>query len=161
MQDCVSIRPALPDEHRALARLWHAGWHEAHAAYVPAELTRLRTFETFLDRIAVFEDRLRVAGPAGRPLGFCVIQDNEIYQIYVSRAARGTGIAAALLGDGEARLRQSGVTRARLDCVVENARAISFYKKHGWESAGLAKGMLETKQGPFAMPVLAFTKALA
>jgi ribosomal protein S18 acetylase RimI-like enzyme len=161
MQSGVAIRPALPDEHQALARLWHAGWHDAHAAFVPAELTRLRTFESFLDRIAGFEDRLRVAGPAGAPLGLCVIQDDEIYQIYASRAAHGTGIAAALLGDGEARLRQSGVTRARLECVIENARAIRFYEKHGWERVGQAAGMLETEKGPFAMPVLVFTKSLA
>jgi ribosomal protein S18 acetylase RimI-like enzyme len=156
----VSIRPAMPEEHPALARLWHAGWHDAHAAHVPAELTRRRTLENFCDRIAGFDDRLRVAGPAGAPLGLCVIQDDEIYQIYARRAARGTGIAAALLADGEVRLRHSGVTRARLECVIENTRAVRFYEKYGWHPAGTATGMLDTRQGPFAMPVLVFTKTL-
>jgi ribosomal protein S18 acetylase RimI-like enzyme len=88
----------------------------------------------------------------------CVTRGDEIDQLFVARAARGTGVAARLLADGEARLRAAGVTLARLDVATENARAIRFYEKHGWLRAEIATVTIE---GPFQIRVLVMTKALA
>jgi quercetin dioxygenase-like cupin family protein/GNAT superfamily N-acetyltransferase len=125
-------RPATPDELPALARLWEAGWHDAHDGLVPPDLVALRTTESFLDRLRGFGDALRVAGPPGAPLGLCVAHGDDIDQLYVAPAARGSGLAATLLADGEARLAAAGVAVGRIACAIGNDRALRFYAKHGW-----------------------------
>jgi GNAT superfamily N-acetyltransferase len=154
----LRVREAAASEYRALARLWHEAWHDAHDAHVPAALIALRTRESFLRRLPGFGDRLRVAGPEGAPLGLCTINGDEIDQLFVARSARGGGVAARLLADGEARLLASGVTTARLDCVIENARAIRFYEKHAWVRGEIKTVTLD---GPFQLRALVLSKILA
>jgi ribosomal protein S18 acetylase RimI-like enzyme len=154
----VHVRHAAEPEFPALARMWHESWHDAHDAHVPAALVALRTYDSFLVRLAEFGDRLRVAGPWGAPNGICVINHDEIDQLFVAREARGRGVAAALLADGEARLRDSGIALARLDVAIENTRAIRFYEKHGWEREEIRT---VTLNGPFDLRVLVLTKSLA
>ncbi len=161
------IRPAVAADLAPLADLappadlWHAAWHDAHAAHVPAELVELRTRDAFEQRLRGFGDRLRVAETPDGLAGLCVVQENRIDQIYVAAAARGTGAAALLLADGEARLRRSGATLAQLDCVIENHRAIRFYEKHFWRRQGVETGTVETAQGAFRLPLMILVKRLA
>jgi GNAT superfamily N-acetyltransferase len=143
-----------------LARLWHAGWHEAHAAIVPASLTRLRTLPAFRDRLAGMGGDMRAAGPEGAPLGFCAIKGDELYQLFVASEARGTGLSAALLEDGEKRLAARGVRRAFLLCANGNDRAARFYERAGWENLGLRREAVDTADGPFAFDLLRFEKTL-
>jgi ribosomal protein S18 acetylase RimI-like enzyme len=48
---------------------------------------------------------VRVVGTAGAPVGFCVVKDEELYQLFVAAESRGSGIAVELVADAEARLR--------------------------------------------------------
>ena len=160
MTELLTIRSALPEDLDPLARLWRDGWVEAHAAHVPPELTAKRTLQSFRTRLDGFGDRLRVAGPPGAPLGMCVIADDEIDQVFVAPKARGTGLAQALLNDGEARLAANGVTRAHLLCVIENSRAVRFYELQGWENTGPSSEAVYTEDGPFFFDVLRFEKTL-
>ncbi len=160
MKSRFDIRPARPGDMDPLARLWLEGWTEAHAAHVPPELTAKRPLESFRSRLDGFGDLLRTAGPEGAPLGLCAIKDDELDQIFVSSEARGTGLAGALLADGEARLAANGVTRAHLLCVIENTRAARFYEKHGWENTGPSLEAVFTDDGPFEFTVLRFEKTL-
>jgi ribosomal protein S18 acetylase RimI-like enzyme len=80
---------------------------------------------------------VRVAGPPGAPLGFCMLKGDELYQIYVAAEARGSDVAAALLADGEARLAARGVPVAWLACAIGNHRAARFYEKSGWQRIGI------------------------
>jgi len=155
------VRPIVPDDNDALARIWYEGWHEAHAHHVPRELVVLRTLPSFSDRIADMGDRMRVAGSAGAPVGLCAIRDGELDQLFVARAARGTGNAAALLANGEARLASSGVRRAFLLCVPQNIRAARFYARHDWVNMGECDEPVFTADGPFPLRVLRFEKTLA
>ena len=157
MQEIRSVAPADID---TLARLWHDGWREAHLAHVPAELTAKRTLASFRARLVAFGDDLRTAGAVGKPLGFCAIREDELDQIFVSRAARGTGLAAALLSDGEARLKDNGIIRAHLLCVIENVRAARFYERRGWENMGVFREPVQTEEGPFVFDLLRFEKTL-
>ena len=50
--DAISVRRAEPAEIGQLGQIWYDGWHEAHARILPAELTRVRTRESFEDRLA-------------------------------------------------------------------------------------------------------------
>ena len=102
------IRPATPADIPALTEIWYQGWHEAHAADVPAALTALRTRDDFTRRLIGFDAGLHVGGPDGAPLGFVALKPDEINQLYVAPSARGTGLAAALMADAEARLAAGG-----------------------------------------------------
>jgi ribosomal protein S18 acetylase RimI-like enzyme len=157
----IHVRPADAAEIDGLARLWHDVWHETHAPLQPAELIRLRTLESFRERLqAVFPD-IRVAGPPGTPIGFCAIRGAELYQLFVSSAARGAGVAAALIADAEARLAQRGVATAWLVCAIGNHRAARFYEKSGWRLTGTIVNPAETSLGPFPLQEWRYEKRLA
>lgn len=152
------IRPPMGEELDQLGRLWHDGWHEAHAHLVPPELTRLRTLESFRRRLETALPAIRVAGDPLDPLGFCWIREDELFQLFVRPAARGGGAAAALLADGEARLAEQRVRTAWLACAIGNDRAARFYEKSGWQRAGLYTNNAETAAGPIPIEVWRYEK---
>jgi GNAT superfamily N-acetyltransferase len=156
----IIVRPADPCETSALAKLWFDGWQDAHAEILPTELKRLRTLDSFRDRMSAALPRVRVIGPLGAPLGFSMIKGDELYQLYVAAAARGTGVAAALIADVEARLDEEGVAVVWLACAIGNARAARFYEKCGWNRAGTIVSELETSEGLFPLEVWRYEKAL-
>jgi GNAT superfamily N-acetyltransferase len=158
--DVGDVRQAEPFEINDLARLWHAGWQDAHATILPVELARHRTLEGFRGRLAENLAHTRVVGPLGHPAGFCMVESDELYQLYVRAEARGLGIAAALLADGEQRIATSGATTAWLACAIGNARAARFYEKHGWHRAGPMINKLETPDGVFPLEVWRYEKRL-
>jgi GNAT superfamily N-acetyltransferase len=106
----VRAAEAVDVEHLAL--LWYDGWQDAHAKLAPPGLVRARTHESFAARLVAALADTRATGPAGAPIGFYMLKDDELYQLYVARAARGAGVAAALIADAEARLAERGVTIA-------------------------------------------------
>jgi ribosomal protein S18 acetylase RimI-like enzyme len=144
-----------------LASLWHEGWHESHAPIVPADLTRLRTLESFRHRLQDAFADIRVVGALGDPDGFCVIREDELYQLFVSSRARGSGAAAALIADGEARLAERGIETAWLACAIGNERAARFYEKSGWSRVGTMVNRLETSSGLYLLEVWRYEKPLA
>ena len=91
MQPAPIIRKAETSEIGALARLWHTGWQDAHAAVLPAELARLRTLERFEARLGDMLPDVRVVGDPGAPLGFCAIRHEELDQLFVAPQGRGAG----------------------------------------------------------------------
>src|SRR5262249_55490299 len=119
-----------------LARIWFDAWTDAHAQILPAELTRLRTLESFRERLEAGLSQVRVAGPPGDPLGLCIVKGDELYQLFVAERARGKGVAAALIADAEATLAEKGVETAWLACAIGNDRAARFYEKCGWRRFG-------------------------
>jgi GNAT superfamily N-acetyltransferase len=156
----ADVRAAAESELDALASLWYEAWQEAHAHLVPAELTRLRTLETFRERLAANIANTRVAGPLGAPLGFCIVRGDQLDQLFVSAQARGTGVAAALVADAEARLAGQGVKTAWLSCAIGNDRAARFYEKSGWRRVGTIVDRLETTDGLFPLEVWRYQKSL-
>jgi GNAT superfamily N-acetyltransferase len=153
-------RDAHPDEIAALARVWFDGWHEAHAALVPAELARQRTLDSFHDRLRAGLAETRVIGEHGAPLGFTILKGDELYQFYVARAARGTGVAARLMADAEQRLAARGVDTAWLACAIGNDRAARFYEKQAWRRTGTVVYIAETAQGDIPLDVWRYEKPL-
>ena len=79
----------------------------------------------------------------------------------MSREARGTGAAAALMADAEGRLAASGVTTAWLACAIGNDRAARFYEKHGWRRVGTMVNYAETSNGAFPLEVWRYEKVLS
>jgi GNAT superfamily N-acetyltransferase len=157
----MQVRAADAAEIDCLAQLWHEVWHESHVPLMPPELTRLRTLASFRERLQAALPDIFVAGPLGAPAGFCVLKGEELYQLFVSAQARGTGTAAALIADAEARLARRGVATAWLACAVGNARAARFYEKSGWHLAATILNPTETSSGPFPLEVWRYEKRLA
>jgi ribosomal protein S18 acetylase RimI-like enzyme len=156
----MDVRDAEAAEIDRLAEVWHEGWHEAHAPIVPAELTRLRTLESFRDRLRDALPNVRVVGPHGDPVGFCIVRDAELYQLFVSVQSRGSGAAAALIADAEARLAESGLETAWLACAIGNERAARFYEKCGWCRVGTMVNRVDTSGGPYSLEVWRYEKSL-
>lgn len=158
--DVEPIRSALEHEVDMLASLWYEGWQDAHAEILPAELARLRTPESFRERLRSSLHTVRVAGAVGRPVGFCMTKDDELYQLYVSPEGRGRGIAALLEADAVAAIAARGAQTAWLACAIGNDRAARFYEKVGWRRVGTVVSRLETQEGIFPLEVWRYEKAL-
>ena len=77
------------------------------------------------------------------------------------RHARGSGVAAALIDDAEARLAASGVDKAWLACAIGNQRAARFYEKCGWRRAASVVYPAETADGHIMLEVWRYEKTLA
>ncbi len=159
-EDRMDVRDAEEREIDQLANVWFDGWQDAHAAIVPAELKRARTWESFRERLRAALPDTRVVGPVGAPLGFCILKGAELYQLYVSAPARGSAVAAALMDDAEARLAASGVGTAWLACAIGNERAARFYEKRGWRRVGTMLSRLETSIGEIPLEVWRYEKSL-
>ena len=156
----MQVRSADERDLDQLAQVWFDGWHEAHAQIVPPELTRLRTIENFRDRLRAALPDVRVVDASGAPVGFSVLKGDELYQLFVSAPARGSGIAAALITDAELRFRAHGVETAWLACAIGNERAARFYQKCGWHRVGTMLNQVETSAGTFSLDVWRYEKRL-
>ena len=154
----MDIRDAEEHEVEALAKIWYDGWNDAHAQILPAELKRIRTLESFIERMRAAVATVRVAGPPGAPVGFHMLKDDELYQLYVSAQSRGLGVAASLIADAEAQLAGAGVENAWLACAIGNDRAAKFYEKSGWRRVGNIINPLETPDGVLNLEVWRYEK---
>lgn len=156
----MKIRAAKKAELDQLASLWHDGWQDAHAEILPAELAKHRTLDSFKQRLQSALPDVRVAGPTDQPLGFYITKGDELYQLYVSAEARGSGVASALLADAEKRIGAYGAQVAWLACGIGNERAARFYEKNGWCRIGNMISELATPDGLFSLKVWRFEKTL-
>ena len=133
----TTIRPAGDADMAAVADLWHEGWHDGHAGHVPDGLTAVRTLDAFHERTPsrVADTAVAVYG-TGALLGFVMVVGDEVEQVFVGRASRGTDLAARLLTEAERRVAAAGHSSAWLAVVAGNARARRFYEKQGWVDTG-------------------------
>ena len=135
-----TLRPATTDDVEAVAELWHRGWHDGHAGHVPDGLTAARTRAAFGERVPALVPLTTVAEPCGlvpdpdlphpqaavpahstgegtghacELAGFVVVVDDEVEQLFVAEAHRGSAVARTLLDEAErqvaARLRAADV----------------------------------------------------
>ncbi len=157
----IAVRDASVSEAQQLARLWYDAWQDAHADILPAALARIRTLANFQERLLHDLAHVRATGGIDAPTGFCIAKHGELYQLFVSADARGSGAAAVLLADGERRLADAGVSTGWLACAIGNKRAARFYEKHGWSRIGVMTSHLDTPEGVFALDVWRYEKRLA
>lgn len=85
--------------------------------------------------------------PSGRLLGYCTLGPQDLgiapeanpwvlRQLYLDEAAKGSGLAQALMRRALAEARSRGVENLYLTVWVENHRARRFYDRHGFEEVG-------------------------
>jgi GNAT superfamily N-acetyltransferase len=154
----MKVRPAETAELDHLARLWHEGWRDGHAHLAPPGLVAARTVERFRERLAAAFSDTFVIGERGAPDGFFILRGDELYQFFVARSARGSGLAATLIDAAEAELARRGFATAWLGCAAGNTRAARFYEKHGWRNARTQMMRLEMPEGAFEVEHWRFEK---
>jgi len=153
------LRPAGDPDVAAIASIWHDAWHDAHDGHVPAGLVDDRPLHYFTDRTPDLIARSMVAEDASGVVGFVTVSDDELDLLFVTVRARGSGVAAALLTDGERQI-SARFDTAWLEVVTGNARARAFYARQGWRDTGPADRLIETSSGPAVVPQHRYEKWL-
>ena len=157
----TSIRPAVAADMAAVADLWHRGWHDGHAGHVPEGLTAARTLSAFQERTpARVADTTVAVSADGELLGFVMVVGDEVEQVFVGAAARGTGLADALLAEAERQVAAAGHEAAWLAVVAGNARARRFYERCGWRDEGDLPYEVTAGGQTFVSPCRRYVKAV-
>ena len=132
----VTIRPGTAQDATVVAEIWLLGWRDGHLGLVPSELAEARTDASFVARAARRVDDTTVAVVDGVVAGFVMVVDDEVEQVYVGSAYRGSGVADALMDEAERQVRAAGHPSAWLAVVEGNSRARAFYERKGWSDEG-------------------------
>ena len=126
------LRDYRDEDCEAAIALWRHAWD---AALPDIDFSaRLAWWRKRWMNELVLNNTIRIAECAGLIAGFIVIEPNSGYldQIVVAPELWGTGVAGALLADAK-RLAPGGIS---LKVNQENARAIRFYERSGFERTG-------------------------
>jgi ribosomal protein S18 acetylase RimI-like enzyme len=156
--DAVTVRPARPEDAPAVAEIWRRGWRDGHLGHVPDELLAARTDTSFDVRAGERTGDTVVAVVDGAVAGFVMVVDDEVEQVYVAAAHRGTRVAAGLLAEAERLVRAGGHAQAWLAVVAGNTRARRFYERNGWADEGLFDHTAEGPDGPIRVPAHRYVK---
>jgi uncharacterized glyoxalase superfamily protein PhnB/GNAT superfamily N-acetyltransferase len=156
------LRPATASDSEAVAAVWAAGWVDGHRGRVPEALAAARTPESFRSRAAarVEDTVVAVADPGGEIAGFVMVSGDEVEQVYVAAAHRGSGVADLLLAEGERLVAAGGHRRAWLAVVAGNTRARRFYERRGWVDEGPFDYVTAVPGGTVAVPAHRYVKAV-
>ncbi len=129
--DTITVRHASPDE-RGARRLLDQAWARLAATTPPHA-----RFDYDLDGLCAPHVTLFVATRNAVDLGcaaYAHVDDawGELKSMFVVEAARGTGVADALVRAVEAEARAAGARALRLETGVDNVVARAFYARHGF-----------------------------
>ncbi|MFI8822905.1 GNAT family N-acetyltransferase [Streptomyces sp. NPDC053431] len=143
----IRIRGAVRDDERALAALDLATWSRLHAVLPAPEPGR-----PFYDERHLPEQYLVAETGAGELVGYlrlvpptplaCHAHVRQIQGLAVAEAARGRGVARALLRAAMDRARGEGATRITLRVLGRNAPARALYAAEGFAVEGVLPGEL-------------------
>ncbi|WP_419998747.1 N-acetyltransferase family protein [Streptomyces boninensis] len=155
------LRPGTPADAPAVAVIWREGWDDGMRDHVNAALAAARTeasFRTRAERRVGDTVVIEVDGAVG---GFFMTDGDELEQIFVDRAHRGTGLAAELLAAAEEHLAKAGHAEIWLAVVPGNERARRFYARNGWRDAGPHPYEAVAGDGMLPVAVHRYTRMLA
>ena len=149
--DSVRVRPAAPDDARAVAGVHVDSWRAAYVGLLPQAVLdglsvgqRTRHWDRVLRHGS--PDRVVVAERDDRVVGFAHVgpahdhgagpATGQLITIYVRPDAWGTGVGTSVHDSGLAQLADVGYDRAVLWMLSTNARAARFYASRGWVRDG-------------------------
>jgi putative acetyltransferase len=132
VEPATTLRPYEADDEAAAIELWRRTWQEAYPA-IDFE-ARLDWWRERWRKELVPIATIVVAEAEGRLVGFVTVDAATGYldQIVVAPQAWGTGVAEMLLDEAKRR----SPLRLELHVNTDNARAVGFYRKHGFAVAG-------------------------
>jgi GNAT superfamily N-acetyltransferase len=152
-----TLRPAAPEDSEVIAQVWHSGWRDGHIGHVPDALLPHRQLEHFRRRVPPRLPGTTVATIAGQIVGFVTVKEDELEQMYVAAAARGTGVADVLMRHAEQVIARH-FDVAWLSVAVGNARARRFYERSGWNDAAAMDYRAEIEGGTLPVPCRRYEK---
>ena len=143
----ITIRHAVPEDARAVAEIHVDAWQAAYSAIMPAAFLASLTVASrqafWAQFLAEKQGDLLVAMAGDRMLGWinigpcrdqdAAMGDAEIWALYASPTAWSTGVGRQLWSSARTRLLEQGHRQCHLWVLVQNARAIRFYKAAGFE----------------------------
>lgn len=121
-----SIRPATPDDTDALVAIWLAASRESHS-FVPYDVW-LSHADAMRDVYLPAAQTFVAVDSDGRVIGFMSLVGDELAALFVEPSSQGRGIGTALLGHA-----QQVRSILTLGVYAANARAIAFYRGHGFD----------------------------
>ena len=129
------IRALQPAEQEAVARLFHAVWHETQGPLQDPRVAAFRNLEFFAGRVRERAPRTLVAHEGNQLAGFACWSGSRFNSLFVGREFRRHGTGAALLAAAEAEMEKSAPHPFNLTCICGNEAARRFYERHGWHVA--------------------------
>jgi len=154
------LRPATLADAAEIARIWREGWRDGHLGHTPPALVEARTDASFDRRAVERVPQTTVATVDGDVVGFTVVVDDEAEQVYVDRAARGSGVAGLLLAEAARQVAAAGHARVWLAVAAGNTRARRFYERSGWVDTGAFDYQADGPDGPIAVPCHRYERGL-
>jgi ribosomal protein S18 acetylase RimI-like enzyme len=156
----VTLRAARAEDAGDIAEIWRRGWRDGHLGFVPRELVDVRTEASFRTRASERISDTTVATVDGAVVGFVMVVDDEVEQVYVSAPYRGTGVAKVLIGEAERQVGANGHRKTWLAVAAGNGRARAFYERAGWVDEGPFDYWAAAEGGAIAVPCRRYTKLL-
>ena len=155
----MGLRPATSADIEAIAAVWHQGWRDGHIGHVPEALHPHRRLVDFRERVPPRLPSTTVATVGADLVGFVMVREDEIEQLYVAAGARGSGVATELFRHAE-QVIGSRYDRAWLAVAAGNARARRFYERSGWHDAGAFDYAAEISGGTIPVPCRRYERHL-
>ena len=132
----VQVRAfCFPDDYQHVYQLWQDAGEGIHLrrSDEPDEIHKILQRDPDLFLVAEFEGRI-----IGTVLGGFDGRRGMVYHLTVEKAYRRQGIGRLLMEELEKRLRAKGCIRYYLLVTRDNAEAIAFYEKQGWQKMDLS-----------------------
>ncbi len=125
----MNIEVVEKTDYRHLIKIWEASVRATHDFLKEEDLLALKPliFEQYFDAVHLTCARCAT----DEILGFCGVLDGNIEMLFVSPAARGKGVGAALTRHA---LATQSVTK--VDVNEQNTQALGFYQRMGFTVIG-------------------------
>jgi ribosomal protein S18 acetylase RimI-like enzyme len=152
-----TIRPATLRDSAAILACLREAFERYRDAYTSAAFAdTVLTPESLATRFTTMKILVAVA-PDGSILGTIATgsdgDEGHLRGMAVRPAAQGQGVAQQLLESAESLLRSFSCRHVTLDTTAPLARAIAFYRSHGYESTGRVRDF-------YGMPLYEFARNL-
>ena len=147
-----TLRPATPEDAAAISVLFRQSFRDTFGGnYPPHELEEFLQHSDAALYARVLENRdnlLLVGEQDGAMTGFCLLGPQPelpvesdrrwwvLRQLYLLEAAKGSGMAQAMLGWALEQSRARGMEELYLTVWIDNPRARRLYEKHGFVECG-------------------------
>lgn len=155
----IRVRPAVERDETAMVNMLLDGFKASYADFMPAEFVN-DFHEQYGATTTVRKgmNHATVAEIDGRVVGFIIIAEDMIEELWVSPKTQRSGVGAKLMASAEQIMRLNNVVAARLYCYGPNKPARAFYEKLGYTEADRFMSR-EVRGGP--VPVLIYAKTIA
>lgn len=142
----ATIRSAIPDDGKAIARVHVASWQEAYRSILPAEFLASLSVERrqVMWKASIETDvpHVLTAEVEGEVVGFSAVGASrgddpaaaayEVWAIYVAPSQWDTGVGRALWLASRQYALERGARTISAWVIANNARAIRFYRAAGF-----------------------------